>query len=89
MKAEARPTDAEQELVKGVGSNVIALSHYETIQDVLLEEMLLTDDTYSNIEAVMGEHFRSYSMSLIRFDELAEGEEEIVDRKKDGVTESG
>ncbi|KAK2758852.1 hypothetical protein CKAH01_16814 [Colletotrichum kahawae] len=101
MKAEARPADAEQELVKGVGSNVIALSHYETIQDVLLEEMLLTDDTYckhtvtysqsyaANIEAVMGEHFRSYSMSLIRFDELAEGEEEVVDRQKDGVTESG
>ncbi|KAH9225363.1 hypothetical protein K456DRAFT_1939012 [Colletotrichum gloeosporioides 23] len=101
MKAEARPTDAEQELVKGVGSNVIALSHYETIQDVLLEEMLLTDDTYcehtvtysqsyaANMEAVMGEHFRSYSMSLIRFDELAEGEEEVVDGQKDGVTESG
>ncbi|KAF4474016.1 hypothetical protein CGGC5_v017083 [Colletotrichum fructicola Nara gc5] len=54
-------------------SNVIALSKSESIQEVLREEMPFTDDTY-----FIGEHFRSYDMSLIPFDEERKAEAKIV-----------
>ncbi|CAI0646298.1 unnamed protein product [Colletotrichum noveboracense] len=78
MGAEARRTDAEEELVKGVASNVIALSDQKSISGVLQEQMLLTDDTY-----FIGEHLSSYAMSLIRVDELEETVGKIVDGQTD------
>ncbi|KAF4417956.1 hypothetical protein CFRS1_v015369 [Colletotrichum fructicola] len=72
-RVEPQSTDAEKWLIEGVKSNVIALSKSESIQEVLREEMPFTDDTY-----FIGEHFRSYDMSLIPFDEERKAEAKIV-----------
>ncbi|KAF4418786.1 hypothetical protein CFRS1_v014922 [Colletotrichum fructicola] len=82
LKAKAQRTRTEQKLVDGAELNLISRSHRGSVQDVLREEMLLTDDTY-----FIGEHFRSYNMSLIRFDEVKEAEENIVDGQTDDFTD--